>query len=476
MRTAVAVIQPYWSFWEDSVPHDLRAEREDWLRRAVGVLGAHHDVVVARTLDAQADALAVAEACRPADAVVVLCTMAAPALLVGDVLAALPAHPVVVWAADGGAGANGGAAVSHSDITTRGATVGAPMVVGALAAVGRRVDVVWSSLGGAAGRAHDRIGDSTGAAVAAVGAAAAAGRLRRSRLLRVGDALPGYEHLALSGEVLATLGLATVDVPIESLVSGMAALPEPEVSAVVADVLSQSDPADGPDPAPSRASLAAAARVELALAALVSEHAAAGGALNCHGDRLRGRPGVGVAPCLALGRLTSRGVPWTCTGDAATAVAKLVVDLLGHPGLYHEIQLIDPGRDEVLLANSGEHDLRLCPPGTRPRLVRDPWFTGDPVPAACLEYALAAGPASLVALAPGPPPVFVVARGGVTGRHRPGTGTPHATFRFAAGPAGQAWARWAATGVPHHAVVAPGDLAGAVARVAGHLGVGSVTV
>ena len=77
---------------------------------------------------------------------------------------------------------------------------------------------------------------------------------------------------------------------------------------------------------------------------------------------------IGIAPCWALGRLTTAGRPFTCTGDIVTAVAMLTTKRLGGAAVYHEIEAIDYATGEVVIANSGEHDLAWSAPGARPRL------------------------------------------------------------------------------------------------------------
>src|SRR5205085_373984 len=98
--------------------------------------------------------------------------------------------------------------------------------------------------------------------------------------------------------------------------------------------------------------------------------------INCHVPALRFGTEVGVSPCLALGRLTTAGRPWTCAGDVVTSIAMLTVKALGLPALYHEIEAVDWDADEIILANTGEHDLGLCGP-QRPRLVPDVWYEKD---------------------------------------------------------------------------------------------------
>ena len=90
---------------------------------------------------------------------------------------------------------------------------------------------------------------------------------------------------------------------------------------------------------------------------------------------------------LGLGRLTSGGRPFTCTGDIVTAVAMLTTKRLGGAAVYHEIEAIDYATGEVVIANSGEHDLAWLADGERPRLQRNDWFCGkDPHCGVCAVF------------------------------------------------------------------------------------------
>jgi L-arabinose isomerase len=162
-------------------------------------------------------------------------------------------------------------------------------------------------------------------------------------------------------------------------------------------------------------------------------------------------------------------------------VAMLTTKRLGGAALYHEIEAIDYATGEVVIANSGEHDLAWLATGERPRLRRNGWFCGkDPRCGVCAVLEPPPGPATLVGFTPHPDARggfrYVVARGELTARRFPETGTANGAFRFAAGPVEEAWARWAATGVNHHGSATPGDISGEVAAVARLLGVEAVLV
>jgi len=401
------------------------------------------------------------------DAVLVVQSMAVPPAYTLAALDALDGVPLVVWVLHRQDGLPDG--FDHSDITTEGATVGGPQLTNVLHRRGRRHELV-------VGRLHDPA--CVARVDAAVRAAGAAGRLRRARIARIGRPIDGYDCVDVDdAALLAATGIELVSVAPAAFRDAYRTAPAERVAAIEAEtraVYAVDAGLAGDEGLPR--SLRAAAALE----ALVGELGVDAGAMNCHVDEIRLGPEPGIAPCFALGRETSRGVPWTCTGDVVTAVAMLTTTLLGGAAIYHELESLDYRTDEVLIANSGEHDLAWAAPGERPALIRNHWFASDPVCGACACFGGPAGPATLVAFTPhaGEPSGFryVVAEGELTARRFPQTGTVHGAFVFRDGPVDAAWARWAGAGANHHSSATPGHLGDAVAAVARHLGVGCARV
>jgi L-fucose isomerase-like protein len=345
----------------------------------------------------------------------------------------------------------------HADVAADGATVGGPQLMNVLARRGRPFALVAGTLDDAGDRLQRE-----------VRAAAAAGRLRRARIARVGRPIDGYDCVDVDDAALrAATGIELVPVaPADVREAYLAADGAP----VEHELASGGWRVDGPPQCMARST-----RLAAAIQALDDRLGVIAGAMNCHVPEIRLGADPGVAPCFALGRETSRGVPWTCAGDVVTAVAMLTVKLLGGAALYHEIQALDHDSGEALLANSGEHDLALADPDEAPVLRSNPWWDG-----ACAQFSPAPGPATLVAFTPhaDEPSGFryVVAEGEFTDRRVPGTGTVNAAFRFAgAEPVAAAWERWARAGVNHHSAATAGHVGDAVAAVAAHLGVGAVS-
>jgi L-arabinose isomerase len=438
-------------------------------RRVAEGLGAAYDIdepiEVASVDDGEREGARLAE--LPPDAVLVLQTMAAPSAYVLALLDAVPSAGVVVWALhETGLVGND---FDHGSITTMGATVGAPMVTNVLARTGRPFELVL-------GRLSDT--DTVQAVSESLRIAATAAGLRRARIGRIGAPIPGYLHVDVPDRELRTAtGMTPVAVDPDEVVQRYREVDAGRLVELESEVRAGWDL--DPDVEEGE-SLGRSLRAALALEAVVHEHRLDAAAFNCHVPQFRFGEEIGIAPCWGLGRLTTLGVPLTCTGDILTAVAMLTTKRLGGAALYHEIEAIDYQTGEVVIANSGEHDLAWLAPGERPRLRRNGWFCGtDRRCGVCAVIEPAPGPATLVGFTPHPEARggfrYVVARGTLTGRRFPVTGTANGAFRFD-GEVEEAWVRWASSGVNHHSSATPGDLSGAVERVARHLGLEAVVV
>ena len=402
------------------------------------------------------------------DAVLVVQTMAVPAAWTMAALDQLTGIPVVVWALHETGLVAGG--FDHGSITAQGATVGAPMISNLLSRADRPFELILGRFSDPECQA--RVRDALRLAGVARG-------LGRSRLGRIGRPLDGYAHVDVDdADLRSATGIELVFVDPDEVVERYRAVTAGQVDDLTAEVRRdwtfEGDPTED-------GSLDRSLRAAIALEAVVDAHHLDGGAFNCHVPQFRFGEPIGIAPCWALGRLTSAGRPFSCTGDIVTAVAMLTTKRLGGAAVYHEIEAIDYASGEVVIANSGEHDTAWLAPGARPRLRRNGWFCGrDPHCGVCAVLEPAAGPATLVGFTPHPQSRggfrYVVARGELTARTFPETGTVNGAFRFRDGSVEEAWARWASAGVNHHSSATPGDLSDAVVRVARHLGIDAVVV
>ena len=431
-RPRVALHQPYWDFWEASVPFDLRADRE----RLAAEVRSQLDVEWAEP--------------EQAECVLVLETMASPPAWT---LAELPDLPLVVWAAHRRTSIP--ESFDHAAITTEGATVGTPMLTSVLVRERRPFEL-------AVGRIDDPA--TLDEVRAALRGAAAATRLRGARIGRIGAPQPGYACVDTPSDLLAArLGIEIVELPPAEVKAAFDRVTEPRVRELLAETSRLYDIAvDAADEGLLR-SLRAAAAIE----DVVATHALDAGALNCHVPEIR-FGGVGVTPCFGLGRSASAGVPWSCTGDVLTAVALFVGKALGGAAQYHELETYDYETGEFIVASSGEHDLDLAP-GVRPALVRNDWFAQDDCTGVCACFSAPAGPATLLSLADvGGEYRLIAAEGSFSGRAFPSTGTANAAFVFDRGLEG--WKTWCRLGANHHSSASPGALAGAAAACARYVG------
>jgi L-arabinose isomerase len=450
----VVLLLPYWDFWERSVPYDLRAEREALADRAAAALAA--EVVVKATLDSDEsarEAVGRIEA-SGAEALLVMQTMATPP---ARTLSALGDLPVVVWAAQTEGGVPD--TLDHAGITALGATVGAPMVTSMLVRTDRPFELVLAPV------------SRTEAVDAALVSACAATRLSRARLGRVGPTQVGYDHVAAdSGRLRSEIGIELVEIEAAELLDLYRQVGAERVAELERETRRLYDVEIEGEP------LERSLRAACALDDLVQRHGLDAGALNCHVPEIRLGGAIGIAPCFALGRLTSNGVPWTCTGDVVTAIAMLTAKLLGGAAQYHELEALDETTGELVVASSGEHDLELAP-GGRPRLIPNGWFAHDPCTGACACFTAPSSPATLVGFAQLDAGFrLIAAEGAFTGRGWPAVGTANAAFRFAAGPPAESWARWVRSGVTHHAAATPGLLGARIEATARFLGIESVRV
>jgi len=474
-RPRLLVIHPWWDLWAHTAPAGFREQRLALARRVAADLADVADPVAVVEAASLEEAARIGERLAgqagteaPFGAVVVLQTMAAPAGHTLAILDRLPDVPVVLWAAHETGLVDG--TFDHASITTQGATVGAPMLGNMLARTARPFELVL-------GRVDDpsvieRVRE-------ALRVAATVSAVRRARLGRIGRPIPGYLHVdAPDSAIHAATGITLVAVEPDEVVEAWRGVGGARVDALEAEVRAtwtfEGDPTEG-------GSLERSLRAALALEDVADAHGLDGGAFNCHVPQFRFGDEIGIAPCWGLGRLTTLGRPFTCTGDILTAIAMLVTKRLGGAALYHEIEAIDYATGEVVIANSGEHDLAWLASGGTPRLRRNGWFCGtDPRCGICAVLEPAPGPATLVGFTPHPDARggfrLVAAQGELTSRTFAATGTPNGAFRFRVGSVETAWARWARTGVNHHASATPGDLSGAVMAVAAQLGIEGVLV
>ena len=458
---------PYWSFWEASAGGSaLRMSRSmlaSEIATKLSTLGfevAWHGLIDSVEVGARAGQTI---AQLDIDTVIVVQTMAAPPIYASAVVEELDV-PIVVWALQFADRLDD--AFNESDITQLGATVGTPMLTNVMHRQGRPHTVVVGHLSGS----FEKL-------CRTIVATATAHAVRNANLLRIGSVLDGYDCVDVDEVALrAAIGITVVRVSPTEFQEHYAVAPAEIVDDIETEMVDtfQTDAAALP-------TRRRAARLAAALASLDEDLNVSAGAMNCHVNEIRFGEDPGITPCFALGRETTRGIPWTCVGDVITAVAMLIGKRLGGAALYHEVEAIDFAVGEVVLANSGEHDLAWCPAEVRPRLVANRWFAADPLTGVAAWFELPPGPATMIGFTPTAAESsgfrIIAAEGVITDRSFPNSPTVAGSFRFAGdSPVDVVWGRWVDAGVNHHSCLSPGALADQVEIVARQLGIGFVKV
>ena len=462
-----AVLAPYWDFWEASVGSQFRSDREQLLSIAVeqlidkGVKVLWHGLMDSPTAAIEA---ATVVAALEVDVVIIAQTMAAPP---SHAMAALERlkEPLIVWGIQNSTSIPDEFDESH--ITSLGATVGTPMLTNVLQRTGRVYELLLSALGDIS--AVERV-----AGLARAGSTAT--RLSVSRMARIGEPIPGYACVDVADDLLrGALGIDVVRIHPKAVKERFHRVTDGDLERRTNDTNREFDVRSGPDE-----DLRRSLRLALALESIDDELNIDFGAMNCHVAEIRFDGDIGVTPCFGLGHETSRGIPYTCSGDVLTAVAMFVGRSLSGAALYHEIEAVDFETGEVALANSGEHDLGWCGAGTRPAVEPNAWFSSDLHTGVSVRFELPAGHATLIGFTEHPDEAsgfrFVVAEGEISGRALRSSPTVSGLFRFESGPVDSTWERWANAGVNHHSAVSPGHLAGQIKAVANYLQVGCITV
>ena len=467
----IAMLIPYWEFWDDSARADMRAHLRDMAEHASAALS---NVMVASIdiLSGDSNAADVGKRIRAStpDVLVVLQVMAVPPARTTAILEELRDLPLVVWGLHHRSHPRSTDEFDHSDITIDGATVGVTQLVSMLVRQTRPFSLC-------VGHLADR--ETTAAVERSIGAAWAARQIGLGTLARVGKEPDGYDCVVCDpAQLEAAIGLKVVEIEPSEIVRRFRDVDPSATALLEAEV---ADTFDVPTAtAPSARGLERSLRFAVALAQFDDDRAINAGAINCHVPELRFAAEVGVAPCFALGRETTRGIPWACAGDMLTAVALLTTKLLGGAALYHELETIDYEADELVIANTGEHDLAWADPRVRPVLRANGWFASDPVCGACACFSPPPGPATLVAFVPHPREEsgfrYITAEGEFGERSFPASGTPNASFRFRGQTSVEGFEAWARAGANHHSSSTPGHFADAVASVAEHLRVGCVRI
>jgi L-fucose isomerase-like protein len=125
-----------------------------------------------------------------------------------------------------------------------------------------------------------------------------------------------YDELSL----LRQFGIRVVPIPLTTLFSGAARAPEARVRETYAEIAASMDRSAVPD-----LDLSKSARVEVVLEQLVEEHDLSGMGIQCWTSF---QEDYGISPCLAMARLTERGVPCACEADIHGTLSMHLLSLI----------------------------------------------------------------------------------------------------------------------------------------------------
>jgi L-fucose isomerase-like protein len=438
-RPRVGVLSAYFSLFDEQMPPEFGASREAAAQACVDVLARHFEVVYPGLLTSEEEGARAGRALGEAHAVVVAPPMAAPPSYVAAALRAVAA-PVVVW--NPGVVARFPPGLTQTDAIPDTGQVGAVMVANALRREGRPFAAVTAAVG-----EEDQL-------VRTVRAAAAAGALRGTIALRIGDPIPGYIDVEATAEELDALGVVERAVSVEELNEAFdTAAPEQ---------------AEGDE---------RSTRLAAALSALVDEHGVVCGTVNCHSAWFRSNPKIGIAACLGVSQLAERGVSFSCTGDQPTALALLLARRLTGRALYSEFYAPESESGHMLLGAGGEGDPAWADPAHPVRIVPNHHYPGVNGEGSAVSFQLRPGPATVLSLSPAAGGWRLAwATGEVVPPHFPEMGGPNGMFRFDSGTAEEAGARWIASGATHHNALAPGRLDVEIPVLADALGIEAIRV
>lgn len=463
-RPRIGLVTVRFTLFDAQMGPDFPARMRAHAARSEAVLRGFADVVAPPLIESDADAVAAAAILRSErlDAVVFAPAMAAPPSYAATALADVDA-PVVIWNAptirrlpDD---------LHQDEATVHSTSVGAVMFGNVLVREGRPAPVVTA--------AHDdaEIGSRLERTVRAV---AAAGSLRGSTLLRVGDPIPGYLDVEATTTELARLGVTERAVERKDWERLVASVATPDAERALADV--RDDPAarwtgdGGPGAGHSAA-------VAVALARAADECGAVGGTVNCHGPWFRTSEVVGVPACLAVVREAAAGRSFSCTGDQPAAIALMLARRLTGAALYCECYAPELDTGLVLVAAGGEGDPAFADPDVPMTLEANDHYPGARGEGTSVAFGLRRGPATLLSMSPTSTGWVLAWATGVVEdtRYRDMRG-PNGMFRFDSGPGDEAISRWISSGATHHNALAPGRLDVEIPLVAGALGIDHVRV
>ncbi len=286
-------------------------------------------------------------------------------------------------------------------------------------------------------------------------AAAAVAGLRRARVGLIGYPFPGMGDFAVdTTHLAATLGAQWSALSVEEYINRASGAPAAEIDALVAQYRDTYDLADDL----TAEDLAATARAEYALRAMVAEHQldALSYQFLAFGEDER----TETLPFVAASRLMADGVGFAGEGDLVGALGTWLLGRLQGPASFSEIFTIDFAGNALFMSHMGEVNVGMARRDRKVSLVaRTLPIARTRARQLVLAASLQPGPATLCALVQGPERRWRL----VASRMRiddfgplVSLGVPH--FKLAVDRDVRAWlSAYAKAGGPHHHAVCFGD-------------------
>ncbi|HOX57354.1 MAG TPA: hypothetical protein P5205_12400 [Candidatus Paceibacterota bacterium] len=459
VRPKVGLLALTLELYENLLP-DLRGAREAWLRRAViPALQREADLLFTRAVFRREDIEQVVAELETAgaDALLVVLLTYSPSQL------ALPALrrarlPIVIWNTQELRGVDQAFTLTH--MVDNHGVHGTQDLANVLTRAGVRFHYVTSPDNDPAGLRE--LGDF-------FAAAGAVRRLGTARIGSLGYPFPGMGDFAVdTTHLAATLGCAWTNLTVEDYINRAAVAPGTEVARLVADYRASYDVA----PDLTEEDLALTARAELALRGMVADHRLE--ALTYQFTAFGEDERTQTLPFVAASRLMAEGVGFGGEGDLIAAAATAFFSWLQPPASFTEIFTIGFADASLFLSHMGEANPAMARRDRRiPLVARPAPITRTRGRQLALVTSFAPGPATLVALTPGPGGKWrlIAAAAAIEDfGPLPGFFVPHSKLKPLAGDVCRFLTAYATAGGPHHNAVICGDARQRLRFAAGLLG------
>jgi L-fucose isomerase-like protein len=416
VKTRIALAGLQMPLLGNQVKSGQTANPEVFINQVIGLLNVHVDVVVSGIVNSPELAEEICNATESASVdLVVLVAMGAvsPDWAIKTVGKKLP---IVIWDVSTGVhlSHNADQNVAHEDTST----VGAVMIGGGLRLAGREFVIIAKS-----------VDDNLSPVLEAIFFASVASRMKHINIARIGGTIPGYITIQNAAENLTAVGVGISDVSKEELATSF--------QEEQRDIGSKGD---------------ASVSLDNAIMKIASKLKADAIAINCHSSFLRDNNDIGIAACLT----STNGIPFSCTGDVATAWLLVLVSELANTALYLEPYSVDDELEAVFLANCGIGQKSMARSGSWKEIPTQ-FYPGVNGRGTAISMAVEPGAATYVAVRPSLNSWDVlIFEGEVLIDNLPNFGGAYAYFKPSSMTHREMTGRLATEGVVHHGALGLG--------------------